>query len=758
MEQSIYTYCYKRHFESGRGWGFFSYSDGIKHYFETDGNLKKLAGNSSYQIPQNRNVWLIPQITDNDIDIKHETDAIYKYHPTKFSYQIVNSNGVDVAVLNYGRNLGREIVNENRPLNKLIYTIIGSPVEVAAYPCFYYDIDEFVNLTREYFKSCTEQAPLLPAIKLSVGKSVTKEAVLNFLAADSYREDILIALFYSVLNERSGKHRPIIICDQKENIILWIAAYTLLFPSFIAKKISFSTYESLGTDQNNVEIPTEFSICGVYSPTVNSAPECKATNYDVQKFEKNDDIILFDLECGIYPHPLTDSFEEVIRAFCNGDDSALIEFFEHIENETIYRDFGREYSKLYKAANDNTELYHLYTHDTKTKIFNVIYPCLFDGSIDIASKQKAIDIISIAYEEKIVDKKRLLDDFFYFAANDLKSTSDNFNALKRIEPAFRIVNYTTEKLLKSIIYQSPDKWINYLTMQSGVSNSKLLELLKIYDLFENDDLVIAKKIFDKLRVTENAKLAENQIYDTFEKAYGVKKPLYELITVQKFIDITGDDRIIAERISRYYMIWEDSYKKGAIAQIDSLSNREDIYACIESRAFSNESLLDYAYELLIYMTTCRCSFSQNWYVRFLVEIRKASPTIQKNIICKMLLNPLFNYNQHMLGIINNVFDRYEFSSAQELADTSMLIFGILDIYGEQQVVVSVIGKAISQLSLTKKEWKKAIDMVQTFNIHPNNVKNVRSALLDFGLDYIDSESSGFTLLKKIFGKNKKKSE
>ena len=49
-------------------------------------------------------------------------------------------------------------------------------------------------------------------------------------------------------------------------------------------------------------------------------------------------------------------------------------------------------------------------------------------------------------------------------------------------------------------------------------------------------------------------------------------------------------------------------------------------------------------------------------------------------------------------------------------------------------------------------------MVQTFNIHPNNVKNVRSALLDFGLDYIDSESSGFTLLKKIFGKNKKKSE
>lgn len=213
MEQSIYTYCYKRRFESGRGWGFFSYSDGIKHYFETDENLKKLAGNSSYQIPQNRNVWLVPQITDNDTDIRRETEAIHKYHPIKFSYQIVNSNGTDVAVLNYGRNLGREIVNENRPLNKLIYTIIGSSVEVADYPCFYYDIDEFVNLTREYFKSCTEQAPLLPDIKLYIGKSITREAVSAFLSADPSREDILISLFYSVLNERSDKQRPIIICD-----------------------------------------------------------------------------------------------------------------------------------------------------------------------------------------------------------------------------------------------------------------------------------------------------------------------------------------------------------------------------------------------------------------------------------------------------------------------------------------------------------------------------------------------------------------
>lgn len=298
---------------------------------------------------------------------------------------------------------------------------------------------------------------------------------------------------------------------------MWIAACTLLFPSFIAKKISFSTYESLGTDQNNVEIPTEFNICGVYSPTVNDAPEGKATNYDVQKFEKNDDIILFDLECGIYPHPLTDSFEKVIRAFCNGNDDALMKFFEHIENETVYRDFGREYSKLYNVAPDDEELYRLYTRDIKTAVFNEVYPHLFDESINIASKQTAINITSMAYEEKIVDKKQFLDDFFSFAANDLKSTSADFSVLKSIEPAFLIVGYTTEKLLKSIIDQNPEKWIDYLTMQSGISDNKLIELLKIYDLFVNADLVIAKKILDKLKLTTNAKFAEDQVYDILKK-------------------------------------------------------------------------------------------------------------------------------------------------------------------------------------------------------------------------------------------------
>lgn len=754
MEQSIYTYCYDRHLGLGRGWGFFSYSDGIKKYFETDENIKKLAESSSYQIPRNKDIWLNPQ----SIDIVRETEAINKYHPVKFLYQIVNSNGKDLAILNYGRNLGREIVNENRPMNKLVYTIIGTPDEVEEYPCFYYEIDEFVNLTREYFKNCTEKAPLLPDIQLSVGSSITKEAVFAFLADAASGEDILISLFYSILSERSGKRRPIIICDKKENIIFWIAAVTLLFPSFIAKKIFFSTYESLGADEYNVEIPTEFNICGVYSPTANGAPEFEATNYNVKKFEKNDDIILFDLECGIYPHPLTDSFVNLIRAFCNGNDDDLIKFFEHIENDTIYRDFGIEYTKLYKAAFDEEELYHLYTRDTKTKIFNEVYPQLFDESIDIVSKQTAINIISMAYKDEIVDKNRLLDDFFNFAEKDLKSNSADFSALKSIEPAFLIVGYTTEMLLKTIIGQNPEMWIDYLTVQFDISNNKLIELLKICDLFASTDLIIANGIFEKLKMTTAADLAKSHIYGIFEKTYEIKKPIHDLITVQRFIDLTGDDKIIADKISSCYMLWDDSYKKGAISQIDSLSNKEYIYESFVSKIFTREPMLDYAYELLIYMTACKCSFSQNWYVKFLAEIEKASPAIQKNIMCKMLLNPMFGYNQSMLKIINNVFDEYKFSSAQELADTSMLIFGTLDVQGEQQIAVSAVCKAIDRLSLKKKLWKKAINSVKTFNIPPDNVKKIRSALLESGLDYIDSKKQYFRLIKKYLKRVRGKSE
>ena len=134
MEQSVFTYCYKRFDEPGGGWGFYSYSNGMEKIFASNPKIKEMAGSDGYEIPRNRDVWLIPKMSDLEKDLEQERVSIETYHPERFAY----TNIGDLSVFVHGKNLGRETVNRSRPANKLVYTLAGSVSEVSEYPCFYY--------------------------------------------------------------------------------------------------------------------------------------------------------------------------------------------------------------------------------------------------------------------------------------------------------------------------------------------------------------------------------------------------------------------------------------------------------------------------------------------------------------------------------------------------------------------------------------------------------------------------------------------
>lgn len=761
MEQLIFTYCYNRYFETGGGWGVFSYSKGMEDYLSNNEKLKRLSGTFGYEVPKNRNVWLISHMTDYEADIKKEMDSIKKYHPEKFAYQIVSDDESELSVFTFGRNLGREIVDESRALNKLVYTAAGKSSEITDYPCFYYGIENFNNLTRDVFKnsSRTENAPLLPQLNMTVGEEISRESVHRFLSEKPNSADILVFLFYSLLEECSGRRRPILICDKKENIIFWVSACTLLFPSSIAKKIFFSTYDSLGTNANTIEFPNDLQLCGVYSPTANDAPAFKATNYDKEKLKNCDDIVLFDLECGIIPQTETDLFEDVIRRFCRGDESELMNFFEHIRNNTIYSDYGKEYTMFYKSEMDidNENLFQYYTDSIKTKVFNKVYSSIYDKSV--SNMQKAIKIISVAIDSEIVEKNKIVDDIFLYTAEDLKSGTPDFSLLEEIEPLILLVNYSVKKLVKAIINQNLEKWLEYLTEKPSIPTSKLIKIMELYSPYDENELFIIRKLYVKINDAEYKQKADSMIYKWFAQCYESESPQYDISKIQIFVDISGNTELYAESTSECFMKWwSEETCKSALIQFENMPIGAKTLGSIESKVWSVQADYDRAYEILNSLMENKSRFAQNWYDKFFEKLNEAYADIQKTYVCKIILNPQYKYNLDMQNLIDSVYKRYNFSSAQELADMSVLVFGNIYLAKGQMFSLNIIDYALKRLkrqNMTKKEWKKAVSATPDYNISAEVLKDVRNQLIEHGVQLIESDKENTGLFKKLFGKSKK---
>ena len=743
MEQSIYTYCFKDYDSGNRGWGFYSFSDGMAAYFHRAPELQTMADGRNYCVPSNSEVWKVNPITDYDRDIVQEAQSIAQYHPQRFSYQKLEISHEETAVFVFGKNLGREIVSEGRAGNKLVYTLVGSMREVLDYPCFYGDNAFFQNkLTRSYFVNGNRdsRAAALPPVSLIAGKRVTRESAHAFLQADPNRTEYLASLFYALLQERSGGNRPILICDQKENIIFWIAAVTLLFPLEIAKNISFNTYDGLG-ETSVPQIPTQMALCGVYSPTVNGAPESHATNYDAGAFQNRKDVVLFDLECLLLPTIKTDAFLPVIRAFCQGDEKPLQEYHQYLMHNTTYRDYGTEYTAFYPVGTERAALFPYYSREVQEKMLHAVYPSkLFSASLSDVELQDATVVLRSSLKNGLLSREQLLNEIWRYAANALKDAEDDFQHLIRLEAVCQLVGYSTETIIRMYFCQKPKQWCEYFASMKKCSENKLILLLKLLDLSRPEEQEAFQILARLLSESENGNAKVKQFLSRqLERLFGVAQPTVSPQMALDLLSVSDCATVFSQHLAKLYMQWNPNYQEQAFSILESAYLGDAFVHALQEMIWSQPDAFQRAYQTIEMMQRHGSRFTASWEERFHQNLSQTPLQHQFEWTILLLQNGAWGYSLKFSEFVENLLLQVPFHSAEELAGFSLLLCCRIASLGGTQYSIFLIYGAVKRSGIKFKSWKRAVEIVSCAEFPPELVQCMREMLVNAVQRFFDEE-------------------
>lgn len=263
MEQLIYTYC-----KNGIGAG------------DSDFKIYTCSPNAHRE-----------QITDVKNKICLYTpplSGIYNRMPTCFKYTSIRYNNTcsiskSSFIENFTSKDGKQISNY------ICHVFTVGLDKISFYPALFFNSKIFLQSISSDERDSENVAELLPAVKIQDFKEFgfcKISDVVNFIKKDAERIKYLKMIVAAII-ESSVNQKRIVICDDSDNIPLYIAAATLCFPAEIAKNISFSSYEYDPADCGNV------LICGVLP---------SGTNYDASFAQKNSDkYYVFDFKNSIMP-------------------------------------------------------------------------------------------------------------------------------------------------------------------------------------------------------------------------------------------------------------------------------------------------------------------------------------------------------------------------------------------------------------------------------------------------------------------------
>ena len=183
------------------------------------------------------------------------TEEIARTLPRSFVYRRLSGGAGALALSTY---LGRDYMGPaGRFGNHLSHVVIADEGEIRNYPCEFYgssllrdhmEFDEVNNPNRPDF---------LPVPVLERGYRVDIDGVIDFLG-EGDRMETFKNMLHAVLAFESERKR-VVICDEPENIVMWIAAIEYTLPLRSALGINFSTYDfdpSLSASQICGVIPT----------------------------------------------------------------------------------------------------------------------------------------------------------------------------------------------------------------------------------------------------------------------------------------------------------------------------------------------------------------------------------------------------------------------------------------------------------------------------------------------------------------------
>ena len=250
--------------------------------------------------------------------------------PKSYAYRRLENGSCAIALNTY---LGRDYMGSSgRFGNHLSHVIVFNPDDVSNYPAEFYGS----NLLRTQMKfeevNNPDKPDYLPVPVLERGFTVDIDAVTDFLGVDNRLEVYKMMLHAMLVFERERKR--IVICDEPENIILWIAALGYALPLRNALNINFSTYDfdpSLSSSQ----------ICGV-------VPNGTRFNSDSYRLH-----FVFDMLTGNTPEL------EVDMEFSDFIDTAMSFSYQSLQDFHAFICDGYQYKKVDEKVYSAYTLYSL---------------------------------------------------------------------------------------------------------------------------------------------------------------------------------------------------------------------------------------------------------------------------------------------------------------------------------------------------------------------------------------------------------------
>lgn len=340
--QIIYTSCMRGIDGVNDGQQIFSYDEAFK-----DGKADEVKSLFTYQVPS------LPAGT-----LMSEEIALTM--PVSFSYRLLKSGSVSVTLNTY---LGRDYMGSaGRFGNHLSHSVVCDFSDFDVYPCELYASTTLRNSMKYEEVNNPDPPAYLPTPELITGYVIDPDSIIEFLGiADNlerYKQMVTAMLRFQTEKKR------IVICDEPENIVKWIAALHYTLPLDIAKKVNFTTYEfdpELSPSQ----------ICGVVS---------EGSRYNCDNYISSNRHFVFDFINNQFTSVNTDNImmDFLDTAFSFSYDS-LTDFHSFVLNRTVYRECNDKYYAAYYLYNLLSEGISDITKDQFTAITDFASEFLTDN-------------------------------------------------------------------------------------------------------------------------------------------------------------------------------------------------------------------------------------------------------------------------------------------------------------------------------------------------------------------------------------------
>ena len=305
------------------------------------------------------------------------TEELALAMPAAFSYRLLKNLSSTITLNTY---LGRDYMGSSgRFGNHLSHSVICDFHEMTVYPCEIYG-SSTLRSSMEFSEVNNPEPPKhLQEPQIEKGYRIDSDSVSEFLSLGD-NLDYYKKMLCAMLKFQKEKKR-VVICDETDNIVMWIAALEYALPLDIAKKVNFTTYEY------DPELSLA-QICGVIA---------EGSRYNVGTYVTSNRHYVFDFINSRFNEIEADnSFMEFLDTAFSFSYDSLVEFRDFVMNNTTYREVDEEYCAAY-------DLYNLLSDG-----INEISMEQFDKIIDFADKY-ATESIKRDLVRKLVEESQAIN-------------------------------------------------------------------------------------------------------------------------------------------------------------------------------------------------------------------------------------------------------------------------------------------------------------------------------------------------------------